>query len=54
MGVKKRKVNLLDNYLSSRRLEEEYQDVDTFGNEMLESMGAFDNRNRKRKIDKRW
>lgn len=35
-------MNLLDNYLASRRLEEQYQDmdIDTFGDEMLEEMGV--------------
>ena len=33
-------MNLLDNYLASRRLEEQYQDmdIDTFGDEMLEEV----------------
>ena len=30
----------LDNYLSSRRLEEQYQDIETFADEYLEAKGA--------------
>jgi hypothetical protein len=28
-------MNILDNYLASRRLEKQYQDIDTFGDEYL-------------------
>jgi hypothetical protein len=32
--------NILNNYLANRRREEEYYNVDTFGDEYLEEQGA--------------
>lgn len=37
---KTRDLNLLDSYLTSRRLEEQYHDIETYGDEYLEEQGA--------------